>query len=188
MNFKRDMYHNQRMDKNDMGQVHFERNVYQNQCPNIRDYDIIYGNTHMCAYCDVDWVGNMDDHKSASSYVFLLGNGVISWNNKKQTSIAMSSTKVQYMATLEAMWFSSFFGNIGVPQMKPIVIYDDNQSCIYLSKNLIFHVHAKNIEIHHHLVQAKIEKDFVKLVYCNTKNMVTYILTKRLYIDKHEYF
>jgi hypothetical protein len=26
------------------------------------------------------------------------------------------------------------------------------------------------------------------LVYCNTKNMVTCILTKGLYIDKHEYF
>jgi hypothetical protein len=146
----------------------------------------------MCAYCDVDWVGNMDDHKYASSYVFLLGNGVISCSNKKQTSIAMSSTKVQYMATSQAtkqaMWFSSFFGNIGVPQMKPIVIYDDNQSCIYLSKNLIFHVHVKHIKIHHHLAQEKIEKDFVMLVYCNTKNMVTCILTKGLYIDKHEYF
>ncbi len=53
----------------------------------------------MCAYCDVDWVDSMDDHKSALSYVFLLGNGVISWNNKKQTSIIMSSTKVQCMVT-----------------------------------------------------------------------------------------
>jgi hypothetical protein len=34
----------------------------------------------------------MDDHKSTSSYVFLLGNGAISWNSKKQTDIVMSST------------------------------------------------------------------------------------------------
>jgi hypothetical protein len=26
----------------------------------------------MCAYCDVDWVGNMDDRKSTLGYVFLL--------------------------------------------------------------------------------------------------------------------
>ncbi len=39
----------------------------------------------MCAYCDVDWVGNMDDCKSTSGYVFLLGNGAISWDSKKQT-------------------------------------------------------------------------------------------------------
>jgi 3-mercaptopyruvate sulfurtransferase SseA len=30
--------------------------------------------------------------------------------------------------TKQAMQFSSFFGNFGVPQMKTIIIYDDNQS------------------------------------------------------------
>ncbi len=56
----------------------------------------------MCAYCDVNWVDNMDDHKSALSYVFLLGNGVINLNSKKQTFVVMSSTKVNYMATSQA--------------------------------------------------------------------------------------
>jgi hypothetical protein len=72
--------------------------------------------------------------------------------------------------------------------MKTIIIYDDNQSWIYLSNNLIFHVHTKHIKIHHHLVREKIEFFFVKLVYCNTKNMVADILTKGLYVDMHEYF
>jgi hypothetical protein len=90
--------------------------------------------------------------------------------------------------TRQAMWFSLLFGNIGVPQMKPIVIYDNNQSCISLSKNTIFHVCTKHIKIHHHLVWEKFEKSLVKLVYCNTKNMVVNILTKELPIDKHEYF
>jgi hypothetical protein len=43
--------------------------------PNIEDYDIVYGSTQMCAYCDAIWVGNVDDHKSTSSYVSLLKNG-----------------------------------------------------------------------------------------------------------------
>ncbi len=43
----------------------------------------------MCAYYDVNCAGNMDDYKCTSSYVFLLGNGAICWNNKKQTSIVM---------------------------------------------------------------------------------------------------
>ncbi len=86
------------------------------------------------------------------------------------------------------MWFWSFFGNIGVPKMKPIVIYDDSQSCIYLSKNLIFQVHTKHIEIHYHLVWKNNNHFFVKLVCCNTKNMVVNILTKGLYVDKDEYF
>ncbi len=57
--------------------MHFEKNLYQNKCPNIKDYDVVYGSTQMCAYCDIDWAGNMDDRKSTSNYVFLLGNVVI---------------------------------------------------------------------------------------------------------------
>jgi hypothetical protein len=99
--------------------VHSEKNIYQSQCPNIGDYDIVYGNTQMCTYCDVDWASNMDDHKSMLGYVFLLGNGAINWNNKNQTFIIMSSIKVECMetsqTTRQAMWFSSFFKSIGVP-------------------------------------------------------------------------
>jgi hypothetical protein len=104
----------------------------------------------------------------------------------------MSLTKVKYIVTpqttRQAMWFSLLFGNIGVPHMKPIVIYGNNQSYISLSKNPIFHVCTKHIKIHHHLVGENFEKGFVKLVYCNMENMVVNILTKGLSIDKHEYF
>ncbi len=64
MCFKNDIYRSQGNDENNMGQVHFEKNVYQSYHPNIGDYAIVYGSTQMCVYCDVDWVGNMDDHKS----------------------------------------------------------------------------------------------------------------------------
>jgi hypothetical protein len=77
MHFERDIYHNQKLDGNNMGQMCYERNVYQNQCPNIGDYDTIYGSTQMCT-CYTYWVGNMDDCKSTSCYVFLLGSGAIS--------------------------------------------------------------------------------------------------------------
>jgi hypothetical protein len=56
--------------------------------------------------------------------------------------------------------------------MKPIVIYENNQNYLFISKNPIFHVHTKHIEIHHHLVQKKSFKDFIELVYCNTKKYV----------------
>jgi hypothetical protein len=86
------------------------------------------------------------------------------------------------------MWFSSLFANICVPQMKSNVIYDGNQSYLSLSKNLIFHVRMKHIEIYHHLGDKKLKNVFFKLVYWNTKNIVANILTKGLFVDKHEYF
>jgi hypothetical protein len=77
-----------------MGQMHSKMHVYQIKCSIVRDYDIVYGGTQMCA---------------------------INWNSKKQTSIVMSSTKVEYMvvsqATRQTIWLSSIFGSISVPQM-----------------------------------------------------------------------
>jgi hypothetical protein len=47
----------------------------------------------------------------------------------------MSLAKVEYVATSkatrQAMWLSSLFGTIGVPQMKSIIIYDNNPN-VYL--------------------------------------------------------
>jgi hypothetical protein len=57
-----------------------------------------------------------------------------------------------------------------------------------LSKNPIFHACTKHIEIHHHSVQEKNKKSFVKLVYYNTENIVAHILIKGLFVDKHEHF
>jgi hypothetical protein len=41
---------------------------------------------------------------------------------------------VASQATRQAMWLSSLFENIGVPQMKPMVIYDNNQVVYFYQK------------------------------------------------------
>jgi hypothetical protein len=51
MHWKRNIYHSKGIDESNMGEIHFEMNVYQSQCPNIGDYDIIYGSTQISAYC-----------------------------------------------------------------------------------------------------------------------------------------
>jgi len=47
MRFKRDMYHNQRININNMNQVHSKRNVYQRQCLNI-GIMIMFMKAHKC--------------------------------------------------------------------------------------------------------------------------------------------
>jgi hypothetical protein len=55
------------------GLSEFQRNVYQSQCPNIGDYDIVCGRAQMCVYCDANWVGNMDDCKSTLGFYSFIG-------------------------------------------------------------------------------------------------------------------
>eukprot|EP00253_Pinus_taeda_P019635 PITA_19635 len=50
------------------------------------------------AYTDADWEGSVDDRKSTSSGAFFMGSRLVSWFNKKQSSIALSTAKAEYVA------------------------------------------------------------------------------------------
>ncbi|GJU08199.1 retrovirus-related pol polyprotein from transposon TNT 1-94 [Tanacetum coccineum] len=47
---------------------------------------------------DSDWAGSVEDRKSTSGSCFILGKLVVSWSSKKQATVALSSTKAEYVA------------------------------------------------------------------------------------------
>ncbi|XP_046602605.1 secreted RxLR effector protein 161-like [Neodiprion lecontei] len=59
-------------------------------------------------YCDADWASDIDERRSCIGYVFILQGGAISWNCKRQATVALSTTEAEYMAlssaTQEAIW------------------------------------------------------------------------------------
>ena len=76
------------------------------------------GNLKLIGYSDVDWDGDLDESKSTSSYVSTLGVGAVSWCNKKQDYIALSTMEVEYVAcsldTREVIWLSRFLQGLNV--------------------------------------------------------------------------
>ena len=59
-------------------------------------------NFHLTAYSNADWADNIDDRKSTSGYLMQIGSTAISWSSKKQMTVALSSIKVEYIATARA--------------------------------------------------------------------------------------
>nr|XP_027188680.1 uncharacterized protein LOC113785811 [Cicer arietinum] len=51
------------------------------------------------AYCDVDYAGDKIERKSTSGACQFLGEALISWSCRKQNTIALSTTEVEYVAT-----------------------------------------------------------------------------------------
>jgi hypothetical protein len=47
----------------------------------------------LVAYTDADWEGSIDDRRSTSGASFYLGECLVSWLRKKQSSISFSTTK-----------------------------------------------------------------------------------------------
>ena len=62
----------------------------------------------LIGFIDSDWVGDNTYQNYTLGYVFMLIEGQISWSSKKQSSIALSSTKVEYRGvvnvTTQCIW------------------------------------------------------------------------------------
>ena len=52
----------------------------------------------LIAYSDSDFAGCKLDRKSTSGVCYFIGGNLISWSSRKQNFIALSSTKVEYVA------------------------------------------------------------------------------------------
>lgn len=50
---------------------------------------------NLTGYVDSDWGGDIDDRKSRTGFIFKLSNGAISWESRKQKSVAISSTEAE---------------------------------------------------------------------------------------------
>ena len=62
---------------------------------------------------------------------------------RKQKSVALSSTKVEYMtastAACEGMWLRKLLSGLFECELEATVVHCDNQSGIRLSENPVFH-------------------------------------------------
>jgi hypothetical protein len=143
-------------------------------------------------YSDSDWVGSVTDRKSTSGCCFSLGSGMISWFSRKQTSVALSTIEAEYMATClactEVVWLWKLLSGLFDIELDATSICCDNQSCIKLSVNSVFHDKSKHIGIKYHFIRDVVEKGVVKLHYVATNEHVANVLTKPLSKVKFEYF
>ncbi|GKC47540.1 retrovirus-related pol polyprotein from transposon TNT 1-94 [Tanacetum coccineum] len=140
----------------------------------------------VCA-CASDYAGASLDRKSTTGGCQFLGKRLISWQCKKQTIVANSTTEAEYVAAAncygQVLWIQNQMLDYGFNFMNTN-IHIDNESTIYIVKNPMFHSKTKHIEIRHHFIRDSYEKKLIQVIKIHTDHNVADLLTKAFDVSR----
>jgi len=151
-----------------------------------KDYTMVFDgktNEGLIVHSDSDWAADVNNCRSVTGYFFKLAGSLVSWLSRAQKTVALSSTKAEYMAIsdccLQAMWMTNLFREIGF-HVSPITICGNNQGSIFIGSNPVQEKRTKHINIHYHYICECIEDNKVSVVFVPGNNNLADMFTKNL--------
>ncbi|GKA58397.1 putative ribonuclease H-like domain-containing protein, partial [Tanacetum coccineum] len=139
------------------------------------------------SYSDSDYAGANLDRKSTTGGCQFLGRRLISWQCKKQTIVATSTTEAEYVAAAsccgQVLWIQNQMLDYGFNFMNT-KIYIDNESTICIVKNPVYHSKTKHIAIRHHFIRDAYEKKLIQVLKIHTDDNVADLLTKAFDVSR----
>ncbi|GJZ96915.1 putative ribonuclease H-like domain-containing protein [Tanacetum coccineum] len=144
----------------------------------------------LVAYTDSDYAGATQDRKSTTGGCQFLGNRLISWQCKKQTVVATSTTEAEYVAAAsccgQVLWIQNQLLDYGYNFMNTVINIDNN-STICIIENPVQHSKTKHIEIRHHFIRDCNTKKLIQMVKIHTDYNVADLLTKGFDAGRFQY-
>ncbi|GKA04752.1 retrovirus-related pol polyprotein from transposon TNT 1-94, partial [Tanacetum coccineum] len=142
------------------------------------------------AYSDSDYGGASLDRKSTIDSCQFLGRRLISWQCKKQTIMANSTTEAEYVVAAnccgQVLWIQNLMMDYGFNFMNT-KIHIDNESTISVIKNPVAHSRTKHIEIQFHFIGDCYEKRLIEVIKIHTDHNVADLLTKGFDITRFNF-
>ncbi|KAI3703981.1 hypothetical protein L1987_74182 [Smallanthus sonchifolius] len=139
-------------------------------------------------YTDASFQTDRDDSRSQSGFVFTLNGGAVSWKSSKQSVVADSTTKSEYIAASDAAWMKKCITDLDVvPSIRqPIEILCDNTGAIAQAKEPRSHHKAKHIQRKFHCIREIVERGDVVISKVDTDQNLADPFTKPMTQDKHD--
>ncbi|KAK4353151.1 hypothetical protein RND71_028669 [Anisodus tanguticus] len=138
----------------------------------------------LVSYTDADWCGCPDTRRSTSGYCMFLGNNLVSWYAKRQTTLFRSSAEAEYRGVAnvisESCWLRNLLFELHYPIQKATLVYCDNISAIYFSGNPVQHQRTKHIEMDIYFVREKVARGQVRVCHVPLRYQIADIFTKGL--------
>ncbi|GJS86480.1 ribonuclease H-like domain-containing protein [Tanacetum coccineum] len=139
-------------------------------------------NTDLAAYSDR--AGCPTTRRSTSGYCVFLGNNLLSWSSKRQSTLSHSIAEAEYRdvanVVAETCWLRNLLRELHTPLTSATLVYSDNVSAVYLSCNPVQHQRTKHIEIDIHFVRDLVAAGQVQVLHVPSRYQFADIFTKGL--------
>ena len=136
----------------------------------------------LVGYADANWGNDVVDRKLTTGALLQLGGCAIVWKTHKQNMVALSTSEAECFAASDAvkqfLWVRHLLKELGLGQVEPTILHQDNQGDIVLSTSGFRN--AKHIAIRGNFMKSQVDAKTVKVAYCSTHDMIADILTKPL--------
>jgi hypothetical protein len=133
-----------------------------------------------------DWARCLDTKRSTSGLCMFLGENLIAWSSRCQTTISHISAEAEYrvvaFAVTESWWVRQLLQELQCPVQSATIIYYDNVSDVYLSANPVHHRQTKHIDLDIHFCCEKVALGAVHILLVPAICQYDNIFTKGLSI------
>lgn len=155
----------------------------------IDDYDLV-------AYSDSDWGGNLDNRRSRSGGLILLGGSPIYWSSVIQTLVALSSAEAEINALKDVvknvLWIRGILRDTTlIPEIiaNPTIVYEDNSAVLEIVINPEVSKRNRHYDMSYHFIRENVEEfKNVLIRWIGTNSNIADLFTKALGENKFVYF
>lgn len=81
---------------------------------------------------------------------------MMSWFSRRNTYVSLSTTESEYIissvSSFIVVWLQRLLARLFDKEIETTLIHYENQRCVNISKNLVFHDKLKHIEIKYHFI------------------------------------
>ncbi|KAJ0720223.1 putative RNA-directed DNA polymerase [Helianthus annuus] len=141
-------------------------------------------------YSDSDFGCCKVNAKSTTAGCQFSGPRLVTWQCKKQTSVALSTCEAEYVSASsccsQILWIQQQMRDYGL-QFLNTPLFVDNEAAINITKNPVHHAKTKHIEIRHHFIRDCFEKKLIRIEKIHTDEQKADLHTKAFDKNRFQY-
>lgn len=137
----------------------------------------------LVGWADANYANNTDMQKFTTGFVITLYDNPVHWVSKKQSVVAQSTTKAEFIAmnhcAKQLRWMFTLITDLGIDIATP-TMYNDNSGANFISKEAQLNANSKHIEVRYQYLRDLVSKSLLLIKQVTSSKMIANILTKPL--------